>query len=99
MDATIAGVDGCRSGWIVVRAQASERGLTLLAASVVSSFREVIDATVDCATIAVDMPIGLTDDAPRICDGLARRELGRPGSSSVFPAPVRATLACIDYVA
>lgn len=43
------------------------------------------------------MPIGLADDGPRACDLEARRRLGRPRASSVFPAPCRAALAMATY--
>jgi predicted RNase H-like nuclease len=43
------------------------------------------------AVIAIDMPIGLPDNAPRQADLLARAAIGRL-SSSVFTTPVRAAL-------
>jgi predicted RNase H-like nuclease len=46
--------------------------------------------------MGVDMPIGLSDAAPRVCDIEARKFLGR-SRSSVFPAPPRAILGCEDY--
>jgi predicted RNase H-like nuclease len=46
--------------------------------------------------MGVDMPIGLGDAAPRVCDIEARKFLGR-SRSSVFPAPPRAILGCEDY--
>jgi predicted RNase H-like nuclease len=49
------------------------------------------------ALIAIDMPIGLSDRTPRACDLQARRMLGRPRASSVFPAPCRAALAATTY--
>src|SRR5262245_13195635 len=42
--------------------------------------------------MGIDIPIGLSDDGPRACDVEARRRLGRPRGSSVFPAPCRAVL-------
>jgi len=50
----------------------------------------------DLALAGIDMPIGLSDTAPRACDIAARKFLGR-GASSVFPAPPRAILQCTDY--
>ncbi len=47
--------------------------------------------------IAIDVPIGLTDSGPRACDREARRLLGRPRASSVFPAPIRAVLAARSW--
>jgi predicted RNase H-like nuclease len=49
------------------------------------------------AVIAIDIPIGLSDRAARACDLEARRLLGRPRASSVFPAPCRAALAAMTY--
>jgi predicted RNase H-like nuclease len=46
--------------------------------------------------VAIDMPIGLSDDGARACDVEARRRLGRAGSS-VFPAPVRPVLSARTY--
>jgi predicted RNase H-like nuclease len=46
--------------------------------------------------IAIDMPIGLSDDGVRACDLAARKLLGRAGSS-VFQTPVRAVLEARDY--
>jgi predicted RNase H-like nuclease len=47
--------------------------------------------------IAIDIPIGLSDDGPRACDLAARRLLGRPRASSVFPAPCRGALRAATY--
>jgi predicted RNase H-like nuclease len=47
--------------------------------------------------IAIDVPIGLTDSGPRACDREARRLLGRPRASSVFPAPIRAVLGARSW--
>jgi predicted RNase H-like nuclease len=95
----LSGVDGCRGGWVVVTAEASGAGrLQLRGAAVVSCFTEVIDSTSACDAVAVDIPIGLCDALPRLADQLARRRLGAPRASSVFPAPVRAALAARAYL-
>ena len=49
------------------------------------------------AVLAIDVPIGLPDDGPRAVDIVARRLLGAPRASSVFPAPVRAALNGVSY--
>ena len=78
----IAGIDGCKAGWIVATARAVVVVPTL---------------HLDRFTIAgIDMPIGLIDGPPRACDIAARKYLERAGSS-VFPAPPRAALGCSDY--
>jgi predicted RNase H-like nuclease len=78
----IAGIDGCRAGWIV----ATTDGAVVLSTLDLRPF----------GSVGVDMPIGLVDGPPRACDIEARRFLGA-GGSSVFPAPPRAALGCTDY--
>jgi predicted RNase H-like nuclease len=92
----VAGVDGCPRGWITVIAT-SEDGLKFEQALVLPSFKDVLAATNLCAAVAVDIPIGLSDNCPRLADRAARRLLGRPRASSVFPAPVRGVLRALDY--
>lgn len=89
---TLAGVDGCRGGWLCV----SEHEGTLNA-FVIASFPELVERLAAAAIIAIDVPIGLTDAGPRACDVEARRLLGRPRASSVFAAPVRAALSASTY--
>lgn len=87
----IAGVDGCRRGWIAMVKDASSIETRLCASDeeLVALFRE-------CAVVAIDIPIGLADSGPRFCDHHARGILGHR-SSSVFPAPLRPLIALDDY--
>src|SRR5262249_41891331 len=78
----VVGVDGCRAGWVIATT-----------AGVDARARLDVD---DVTLMGVDMPIGLSDAAPRACDIAARKFLGK-GGSSVFPAPPRAILDCVDY--
>ena len=97
MDAAPAliGVDGCRAGWVVA---ASDGALSEISFAVVDDLAPVIArAEGDAALMAIDIPIGLRDDGSRACDLAARRWLGRPRASSVFPAPCRAALAATTY--
>jgi predicted RNase H-like nuclease len=84
------GVDGWRGAW--VGAVLDGRSVTLLALADVATVLAVPDVDV----VAIDMPIGLSEDGVRACDVEARRLLARAGSS-VFPTPVRAVLATDDY--
>lgn len=92
----VAGVDGCKGGWLVARVEA-ERFLFLESVQVVPSFRDMLDLTRDCVAVGVDIPIGLMGRDPRQPDREARGVLGSPRASSVFPAPVRAVLSCYGY--
>jgi predicted RNase H-like nuclease len=88
----VLGVDGWRLGW--VGALLEGRSVQLLALPGVA---EVL-AVPEVGVVAIDMPIGLSDDGVRACD-VAASELLRPtrAASSVFPTPVRAVLATDDY--
>jgi predicted RNase H-like nuclease len=84
----LAGVDGCRAGWIAafVRAQSGEVRLR-----VVPRFAEVTAAPEAPAIIAVDIPIGLPEQAGcggRAADKVVRSLLGAR-RSSVFSVPSR----------
>ena len=90
----VAGVDGCHGGWLVVRAQATPSALCLEEPFVVETFQDVLSRTLDCAVVAADMPIGLSESGPREADGEARRLLG-PRHVCVFTPPVRAVVAAM----
>lgn len=78
----VAGVDGCRGGWVVV---------TDGDAFVCPKFAAVLAALPDDAVVAVDMPIGLHDEyvaGGRDADRAARRALPTK-ASFVFSAPPR----------
>jgi predicted RNase H-like nuclease len=87
---TVIGVDGCPAGWIAVRWAAAE-GVTH---HLCRTFAEVL--ALDGAIIAVDMPIGFSDDGRRTCESLVRTRLG-DRQSSVFAVPTRAAVMCLDY--
>lgn len=87
----IIGVDGCRAGWLAVIWEEVPR------AQVFSRFAELL--ALPFSFIAVDMPIGLPDRAEaggRLCDRLARKQLGAR-QSSVFGVPSRAAVMAQDY--
>lgn len=82
----VAGVDGCRGGWVVVTADD---------AFVCPDFATVLDALDSETVIAVDIPIGLQDEyvpGGREADRTARRAL-TARASSVFSPPPRRALA------
>jgi predicted RNase H-like nuclease len=86
----VLGVDGWRGRW--VGALLAGRRVTLLDLPDVAAVLAVPGVEV----VAIDMPIGLSEDGVRACDVRARKLLGRAGSS-VFPAPLRQVLAARDY--
>jgi len=93
----IAGVDGCRSGWLaVLRDPAGDRPPQL---KHYRRFADILEAPEAPDPIAVDMPIGLPEriDGPgRAPEKLVRPLLGAR-QSSVFSIPARAAVLCEDY--
>ncbi len=95
---TVAGVDGCRGGWVCVVIQAdppfSER------AFVAETIGEILHhGAQPPAVVAIDIPIGLPErvaGAGRACDIAARKVLGKR-AASVFAVPARAVLAAPNY--
>lgn len=83
-------MDGCPAGWVAVESDGRA-----WSARVFRSFGELLAAYPEAAAVGVDMPIGLAEEGPRACDGLARARLG-PRRSSVFPAPSRRLLGLIE---
>jgi predicted RNase H-like nuclease len=82
----VAGVDGCRAGWIAA-IWGDELRLQLC-----RSFAEVL--SIEAKVIGIDMPIGFLEcDVPggRIADCKARQAIS-PHGSRIFPAPSRATV-------
>ncbi len=97
MTSTVAGVDGCRGGWLCVlrrtAAPLQER------AFVARTFLEVLAGCAEAAVIAIDIPIGLPAQIAgggRDCDRALRKALG-PRASTVFLPPARAALAETEY--
>ena len=81
---SIAGVDGCRRGWVVAHAGGVE---------IVATLAPLLDRF---DVIGIDMPIGLPASWRRVADVEARRFLTGRGST-VFPVPPRALLAHTAY--
>lgn len=81
----IAGIDGCRSGWIIVDATLN---LNDLKWKIVPAWNAIAS---DAHVIAVDMPIGLSEDGARQCEVEARRLLS-PCGSRVFKSLPRGAL-------
>lgn len=92
----LAGVDGCRAGWIVTFIRASGDELRI---RVVPHFAEILGAAENPVIIAVDIPIGLPDRTGyggRVAENAIRPLLGAR-QSAVFSVPSRAALAQTDY--
>jgi predicted RNase H-like nuclease len=86
----VLGVDGCRRGWVGVRWDGSTEVL------VAATIAELVEAAGPVEAIAIDIPIELPTDVPRVAEQLARRRL--PGrASTVFNTPAAAVLGAVDY--
>lgn len=93
---SVAGVDGCRGGWIAVTFRRGPSDATIVHAT---SFAELMTALPVDTAIAVDMPIGLPDRVTKGGRGpeqAVRPHLGER-RSSVFSIPSRAAVMQDDY--
>ncbi len=88
------GVDGCRAGWFAVTISADAGWSHKLHATAASL---AVDAS--AGKVLIDIPIGLPESGTdeRSCDRQARKLLGKPRNSSVFPVPCRPALAATNY--
>lgn len=92
----VAGVDGCRAGWIAALLNLKSGAWCFHFAS---SLAAIADAPQHPKIIAVDMPMGFLEQAEpggRACERAARKLL-KGKTSSVFAVPVRAVLAAPSY--
>lgn len=93
----VAGVDGCRAGWLVVlRDREDPRAAKV---GLLNSFGEILAMPEKPGLIAIDIPIGLPERVVvggRRCDREARAKLGGR-QSSVFAMPARAAVECLTY--
>ena len=97
-DSWVAGVDGCKAGWVVALRRLSDPMTTRL--QLCATFAEVLALPEKPIKIAVDIPIGLVARASlggRQADLEARAVLG-PRKSSVFAMPARIAVMQTDYV-
>ncbi len=94
----LAGVDGCRAGWIAAFVQSEGDGCAL---AVFARFADVLSEPQRPAIVAVDVPIGLperTGHGGRAAENAVRPLLGAR-QSSVFSVPARAAVEVADYAA
>ncbi len=94
---SLLGVDACKAGWCVAAIRHRASGWEFIGVHVSESFHEILGDLAEL--ICVDIPIGLLEEpGHRLCDKEARRRLGKPRGSSVFPPPSRTSLTHEDYV-
>lgn len=89
----VVGIDGCRAGWVSFHVEIATRVATVDLVNLVELLRDQPNGLL---ALAIDIPIGLLE-VPRPCDLAARKLLGQPRGSSVFPPPCRAALAATTY--
>lgn len=93
----VAGVDGCRAGWIAVLMQPGNPASARI--TVAPTLAAIADAPEQPSVITVDMPIGLpeaTQGSGRLPEQLIRPLLGQR-QSSVFAIPSRRAVYAADY--
>jgi len=95
----VAGVDGCKGGWVVALRNLNTAQWQL---QLCSCFHDVLQIQPEPLITAVDMPIGLLQagvPGGRVCDQRARRMLGQPRGRSVFSPPSRPALQANTFTA
>lgn len=91
----VAGIDGCRAGWVVAAGAAGDTPVVSVRADL-GTVLGALDRD-ELAVAGIDMPIGLADGpGGRACDREARAVLGRR-AVTVFSPPPRAALDAPDY--
>ena len=93
---TISGVDGCSWGWLAVT---KELPTGRIAWSVHTSTESLFAEHQTAKVIAIDIPIGLPERGPRMCDLKARQLLGAQRGEAIFAAPTRPELPTDDAAA
>ena len=91
----VAGVDGCRAGWVCFKVELPSGATSVEVIDLPVLLRKRPPAVI---CLGIDLPIGLLD-GPRACDIEARKLLGQPRGRSVFSAPCRAALLASGHQA
>jgi predicted RNase H-like nuclease len=91
----VAGVDGCRAGWIAFKVEVPSLATSI---DLVDLPKLLSSRPNDLLCLAIDIPIGLLD-CLRACDKAARNLLGQPRGASVFPSPCRAAVSATTHTA
>jgi predicted RNase H-like nuclease len=91
----VAGVDGCRAGWVAFKVEVPSLATSVELVDVPKLLKSRPN---DLLCLAIDIPIGLLEHS-RACDKAARKLLSQPRGTSVFAAPCRAALAATTHAA
>jgi len=91
----VAGVDGCRGGWVIVTSSIEGGASTVERVARLDALFERVRGG-ELGAVGIDMPIGLPSHTRRASDSALRVHLG-PRRSSVFPTPPRVVLGAADY--
>ncbi len=93
MDHFVAGIDGCRAGWIVCQLPISDDAQLKPIFEVKASLGEAWDSLQNAELILIDIPIGMADKGDRACDRAAKKLLSGY-HPRVFMTPPRGVLDC-----
>ena len=89
---SVAGIDGCKAGWVVVRRDENGQFEPPVAVA-------TLDGLPPANLAVIDIPIGLPDSGRRACDLAARERLRAPRCHSVFLDVRRPLLKMASYEA
>jgi len=91
----LAGVEPCRSGWLVVSGKLQGISMFPEPPQVMETLRDAVDSRPSFEFIALHCPIGLPDElvpGGRSCDREARRVLGARRGAAIVSPPTRSSV-------
>ena len=89
----LTGVDGCNSGWICI---SRDMDTEKICSNVFPNAKSLLEQLSGSVIIAVDIPIGLSEDERRLCDIQAKKLLGSR-HTTVFHAPIRPAVKASNH--
>ncbi len=94
----MAGVDGCRGGWLLALVTGSDPATARIKVSVEVTFAAVVERcrAAQALALGVDIPLGFAVDGVRDGEVEGRRRLGHR-RSTLFPSPAHAALEADDW--
>jgi len=91
--AVIIGVDGCKAGWLCIN---KDIDTGFISSEVFSNAQLLLQQEQKPLIVAVDVPIGLSENERRLCDMQAKKLLGSR-HITVFYAPIRPAIRANDH--
>ncbi|MFH1614301.1 MAG: DUF429 domain-containing protein [Planctomycetota bacterium] len=89
----LTGIDGCKNGWICI---SKDMDTAKIYSEVFPNAKSLLKQLSGSVILAVDIPIGLSEDERRLCDIQAKKLLGSR-HTTVFFAPIRPAVKASNH--